>query len=51
MDNKTVKRIGRRKAGTWGKPHLHLRRKATRASRTILRRVLTGGRSELVKED
>lgn len=44
MINQVARKLGRRKAGTWGKPHLRLRTRANRAVRRILKRLLQGGR-------
>ena len=51
MKNNVVKKIGRRKAGTYGKPHKGSRRNANRGARAVLKRVLKGGRSQLVKDE
>lgn len=51
MNSKLSRRIGRRKAGTYGKPHKGSRTSANRGTRAILKRLLKGGRSQLLKED
>lgn len=40
MDSNTVKKIGRKKASSWGRPHKGKRTTANRATRTILKRAL-----------
>jgi len=49
--NNTVMKIGRRAGGSWGRPHKQTRRAANRGSRAILKRLLKGGRSQLLRED